>query len=168
MDVFRGSITRYREAVQQLFGYRMDMTAEATASAKDAASAPVTVSLRPAAAGGPGEGALLMFRLSSGRGMELLPTPYSETMRTEARAASRRLLRACRARCKRCCARCAAAAAANALRRPTLLLCTHVCTNDAGGHLPHQVPLLPRLHRQPDDGAVPAADAVLRPAGVKF
>ena len=86
MDVFRGSITRYREAVQQLFGYRMDMTAEATASAKDAASAPVTVSLRPAAAGGPGEGALLMFRLSSGRGMELLPTPYSETMRTEARA----------------------------------------------------------------------------------
>lgn len=80
MDVFRGSIGRYREAVLQLFGYSMDMTVEATASAKDAASAAATIALRPHR----GEGdSVLMFRLAAGKGPELLPTPFSDRLRRE-------------------------------------------------------------------------------------
>lgn len=48
-----------REACYSLFGYRVDMTAEATAAA-DAAGAPTTFTLRPQHADD--AGAILVFR----------------------------------------------------------------------------------------------------------
>lgn len=80
MDVFMGSITRYREAVQQLFGYQMDMKIEETASSKDAANAGATITLRHHHGD---SDAVLLFSLAKGRGPELLPTLYSDRLRRE-------------------------------------------------------------------------------------
>ncbi|KAG2441944.1 hypothetical protein HXX76_003549 [Chlamydomonas incerta] len=72
-SVFKERITVFREACYSLFGYRVDMTAEATTAA-DAAGAPTTFTLKPQHADDPA--ALLVFRYSSGR-MELVPNAFT-------------------------------------------------------------------------------------------
>ncbi|KAG2488979.1 hypothetical protein HYH03_012420 [Edaphochlamys debaryana] len=71
--VFKERITVFREACYSLFGYRVDMTAEATAAA-DAAGAPTTFTLKPQHADDPS--VLLIFRYSGGH-MELVPTTFT-------------------------------------------------------------------------------------------
>ncbi|KAG2451610.1 hypothetical protein HYH02_003391 [Chlamydomonas schloesseri] len=71
--VFKERITVFREACYSLFGYRVDMTAEATAAA-DAAGAPTTFTLKPQHADDPA--ALLVFRYSGSR-MELVPNAFT-------------------------------------------------------------------------------------------
>ncbi|GIM11602.1 hypothetical protein Vretimale_15096 [Volvox reticuliferus] len=74
--VFKERITVFREACYSLFGYRVDMTAEATAAA-DAAGAPTTFTLKPQHADDPA--ALLVFRCTGGGGgrMELVPNTFT-------------------------------------------------------------------------------------------
>lgn len=73
--VFKERITVFREACYSLFGYRVDMTAEATAAA-EAADAPTTFTLKPQHADDPG--AVLVFRSSSGgTHMELVPNAFT-------------------------------------------------------------------------------------------
>ncbi|GLI71624.1 hypothetical protein VaNZ11_016893 [Volvox africanus] len=73
--VFKERITVFREACYSLFGYRVDMTAEATVAA-DAAGAPTTFTLKPQHADDPA--ALLVFRCTSGGGrMELVPNTFT-------------------------------------------------------------------------------------------
>ncbi|KAF5828705.1 mitotic checkpoint protein-domain-containing protein [Dunaliella salina] len=73
-EVFKERAAAFREAVHLLFGYRVDMTSEATA-ARNAGSAPTTLSLRPQHFHEPD--ALLVFRLTRERGMELVPTSWT-------------------------------------------------------------------------------------------
>ncbi|GIL68543.1 hypothetical protein Vafri_21808 [Volvox africanus] len=73
--VFKERITVFREACYSLFGYRIDMTAEATVAA-DAAGAPTTFTLKPQHADDPA--ALLVFRCMGGGGrMELVPNTFT-------------------------------------------------------------------------------------------
>ncbi|EFJ39612.1 hypothetical protein VOLCADRAFT_100757 [Volvox carteri f. nagariensis] len=72
--VFKERITVFREACYSLFGYRVDVTAEATAAA-EAAGAPTTFTLKPQHADDPA--ALLVFRYTGGGRMELVPNTFT-------------------------------------------------------------------------------------------
>ena len=72
-DVFQQQVANFREAVYCLFGYRVDMAAEATSAASSRA-APTTFILRPQHADS--SHMQLMFQFK-GKRMELLPTDYT-------------------------------------------------------------------------------------------
>ena len=79
-EVTKERVAAFREACYCLFGFRVDMTSEAT-SVKDAASAPTTFSLRPQHIDDPST--VLVFRYTKSRGMELVPNSHSSKMGRE-------------------------------------------------------------------------------------
>eukprot|EP00798_Chlamydomonas_sp_ICE-L_P019421 gene19421-26078_t len=79
-EVTKERIMAFREACYCLFGYRVDMTSEATV-ARDAATAPTTFSLKPQHADDPS--AMLVFKYTKARGMELVPTAFSNRLARE-------------------------------------------------------------------------------------
>ncbi|KAG1666520.1 hypothetical protein FOA52_014417 [Chlamydomonas sp. UWO 241] len=100
-EVTKERIFAFREACYCLFGYRVDMTSEAT-SARDAANAPTTFSLKPHHTDDANmllvfrcvllallphhtddANMLLVFRYTKAGGMQLVPNKYSERMGRE-------------------------------------------------------------------------------------
>ena len=73
-EVFQAQVANFREACYYLFGYRIDMAAEAIPAAAGVSAAPTTFQLKPQHADD--ARALLLFRFKDGR-MELLPNEYT-------------------------------------------------------------------------------------------
>eukprot|EP00873_Tetraselmis_striata_P016155 jgi/Tetstr1/436419/TSEL_025249.t1 len=73
-EVFRERIQAFREACYQLFGYRVDMTSEASSRGAGTGAATSFV-LKPAKADSKED--QLLFRFSQAGGMEMLDTPFT-------------------------------------------------------------------------------------------